>query len=64
MSAVAYARAPQPKPVVDAMADAATARRPKTRYLVGLDAKSALAAKKVMSDAAFDRMLNVSQKFF
>ena len=64
MSKVAYARAPQPKPVVDAMIKAAVSKRPKTRYVVGLDAKSALAMQRMMSDGAVDRMLSMPRKFF
>jgi hypothetical protein len=39
------------------IAKALTARRPKTRYLVGADAKGAITGKRLLSDRAFDRVV-------
>jgi NAD(P)-dependent dehydrogenase (short-subunit alcohol dehydrogenase family) len=42
--------------VADAIVSAATARRPKTRYPVGSNARSALVARRVLSDRRFDAL--------
>jgi NAD(P)-dependent dehydrogenase (short-subunit alcohol dehydrogenase family) len=42
------------KVVADAIVAAATARRPKTRYAVGTNAKPALIARRILTDRAFD----------
>jgi NAD(P)-dependent dehydrogenase (short-subunit alcohol dehydrogenase family) len=39
------------------IAKALTARRPKTRYLVGKDARGAITAKRTLSDRTFDRIV-------
>ena len=44
--------------VADAVARAAEARRPRTRYVVGRGARSILAARRILSDRAFDRFMD------
>ncbi|GAA1057885.1 short-chain dehydrogenase/reductase [Agromyces luteolus] len=46
-----------PTVVADAVAKAVSARRPRTRYAVGRMAKPLIAARRVLSDRAFDRLL-------
>lgn len=46
-----------PEDVADVVARAMTARRPKTRYLVGRDAKSRWAAARLLPDRAFDALI-------
>ena len=41
-------------------AAAVTARRPRTRYAVGRGAKPILAARRLLSDRAFDRLMNAT----
>jgi short-subunit dehydrogenase len=43
-----------PERVADAIHHALTARRPKTRYRVGRDARTMIALKKILPDRAFD----------
>lgn len=50
-------RASSPSVIADAIAHAVTARRPRTRYVVGSAARPALAARRVLSDRAFDAVL-------
>jgi NAD(P)-dependent dehydrogenase (short-subunit alcohol dehydrogenase family) len=49
-----------PLEVAKAVAHALTARRPKTRYLVGRDAKSRAAIARVIPDRAFDALIERS----
>jgi NAD(P)-dependent dehydrogenase (short-subunit alcohol dehydrogenase family) len=53
-------QASPPSVVADAVAKAATVRRPRTRYAVGRGAKSILAARSILSDRAFDRLMNTA----
>jgi NAD(P)-dependent dehydrogenase (short-subunit alcohol dehydrogenase family) len=46
-----------PEKAAKVIRKALTSRRPKTRYLVGRDARSAISAKRVLSDRAWDRMI-------
>jgi len=46
-----------PDEVARAIEDALTSRRPKTRYLVGIQAKLIYLARRLLGDAAFDRFL-------
>ncbi len=43
--------------VADAVVDALTASRPRTRYLVGTDARVAARVRKLLPDRVFDRIL-------
>lgn len=52
-----YARAPQPTAVVSTITDAIESRNPKTRYIVGTDAKSAITASRLLSDKAIDKLI-------
>ncbi len=54
----AYAKAPTPEPVVRAVEHAIYSRKPKTRYVVGVDAKAGVAARQWMSDGMFDKMMS------
>ncbi|MFL6100495.1 MAG: oxidoreductase [Actinomycetales bacterium] len=54
------ARGSSPVVVADAVVKAATARRPRTRYVVGLGARPALFARAVLTDRGFDRMLRLA----
>ena len=47
--------------VADAVAHALTAKKPKTRYLVGKDAKAASVARAVLPDRAFDWLIRRDQ---
>jgi len=47
----------EPSEVADAIADALTARKPKTRYLVGRDAKLRWAVGKRLPDRTFDALI-------
>jgi hypothetical protein len=51
-----------PKVIADAVARAVTARRPRTRYAVGLGAKPILFARRVLSDRGFDRMIRLTYR--
>lgn len=51
--------ASRPEVVADAVVHAAEARRPRTRYRVGLGAKPALLARWALPDKAFDRMVRL-----
>ena len=51
------AAAVPPEDVAKAVLHALTADRPKTRYVVGRDAKAQLAMKAVLPDRAFDRLI-------
>jgi len=51
--------ASRPEVVADAVVRAAGARRPRTRYRVGLGAKPALVARWALPDKAFDRMVRL-----
>lgn len=46
-----------PAKVAKVIARALTARRPKTRYLVGKDARGAIAGKRILPDRAFDKIV-------
>lgn len=46
-----------PEKVAKAIEHALSARRPRTRYLVGLDARGQLLAKRLLPDRAFDRLI-------
>ena len=48
-----------PGVVAQAIGDAVTARRPKTRYVVGAGARPLLLARRLLSDRMFDRFLTV-----
>ncbi|WP_433165311.1 oxidoreductase [Kribbella sp. CA-247076] len=50
-------RSSPPTVVADAIARAVTARRPRTRYLVGFAAKPLVAARRILPDRAFDRLI-------
>jgi NAD(P)-dependent dehydrogenase (short-subunit alcohol dehydrogenase family) len=50
-------QASPPSVIADAVAKAATARRPRTRYAVGRGAKPILAARRILSDRTFDRLM-------
>jgi hypothetical protein len=49
-----------PSVIADAVAKVVTARRPRTRYAVGRGAKPILAARRILPDRAFDRIMNVT----
>jgi NAD(P)-dependent dehydrogenase (short-subunit alcohol dehydrogenase family) len=51
------ARGIPPERVADAVVDALTAARPKTRYLVGTDAKIQAQLRKVLPDRVLDRLI-------
>ena len=53
------ARGSAPSVVADAVVKAATASRPRTRYVVGLGAKPMLLARKVLPDRGFDRVMRL-----
>lgn len=46
-----------PAVVADAIARAAASRRPKTRYVVGANARPAIFARRILSDRAFDAVM-------
>jgi NAD(P)-dependent dehydrogenase (short-subunit alcohol dehydrogenase family) len=46
-----------PAVVADAVAKAVTARRPRTRYAVGMGARPLLAARRLLTDRGYDRLL-------
>jgi NAD(P)-dependent dehydrogenase (short-subunit alcohol dehydrogenase family) len=46
-----------PERVAEAVVHALTARRPRTRYLVGADAKAQAALRKLLPDRVFDRLI-------
>ena len=50
-------RLSDPKIISDAIVKAATARRPKTRYLIGAGAKPAVFMRRILSDRMFDRFM-------
>jgi NAD(P)-dependent dehydrogenase (short-subunit alcohol dehydrogenase family) len=47
----------RPEKVAERIADALTARRPRTRYVVGTDARIQIALASVLSDRAFDAVM-------
>ncbi|MRX43864.1 oxidoreductase [Agromyces kandeliae] len=49
-----------PSVIADAVSKAASARRPRTRYSVGRLAKPLIAARRVLTDRGFDRLLAVA----
>jgi short-subunit dehydrogenase len=51
-----------PEDYADAVAAALAARRPKTRYRVGLDSRSSALARRVLPDRVIDAMLAVGLK--
>jgi len=53
-------QASPPSVIADAVAKAVTARRPRTRYAVGRGAKPILAARRILSDRAFDRLMTTT----
>jgi NAD(P)-dependent dehydrogenase (short-subunit alcohol dehydrogenase family) len=56
------ARGSAPEVVAGAVLKAATARRPRTRYVVGLGARPALLARRLLTDRGFDRMLRLGYR--
>lgn len=46
-----------PSAVAEAIGEAVTARRPKTRYAVGFGARPLIAARKILSDRQFDALI-------
>jgi NAD(P)-dependent dehydrogenase (short-subunit alcohol dehydrogenase family) len=50
-------QASPPSVIANAVTKAATARRPRTRYAAGRGAKPILAARRILSDRAFDRLM-------
>ena len=50
-------QASPPSVIANAVAKAATTRRRRTRYAVGRGAKPILAARRILSDRAFDRLM-------
>ena len=50
-------RASPPSVIADAIAKAATARRPRTRYAVGFGAKPLIAMRKILPDRGFDTLI-------
>ncbi|QQM38822.1 oxidoreductase [Streptomyces liliifuscus] len=52
------ARGSEPSVVADAIAKAVTARRPKARYAMGLGARPAILARRVLPDHAMDTLVN------
>lgn len=52
-------RGSSPDVVAEAVVKAATARRPRTRYVVGLGARQVLFARTVLTDRGFDRMMRL-----
>lgn len=53
------ARGIKPERVAQAVEHALTAKRPKTRYLVGSDARMQLAARRALTDRGFDRAVGM-----
>jgi NAD(P)-dependent dehydrogenase (short-subunit alcohol dehydrogenase family) len=49
-----------PTVIADAVAAAVSARRPRTRYAVGRGAKPILAARRILPDRAFDRLMTTT----
>lgn len=49
-----------PELIANTIAKAATARRPKTRYVVGMGAKPLLFMRKILSDRAFDCLIRLA----
>src|SRR5581483_462840 len=49
-----------PAVIADAIAKAVTARRPRTRYAAGRGARQILAARRLLPDRAFDRLMTVT----
>lgn len=47
-----------PSVIADAVATAVTARRPRTRYAVGFGAKPLIAAKTVLPDRTYDKLIS------
>jgi NAD(P)-dependent dehydrogenase (short-subunit alcohol dehydrogenase family) len=56
------ARGSGPGVVADAVLKAATARRPRPRYVVGLGARPILAARRLLTDRGFDRLLRLGYR--
>lgn len=56
-SNASHERASDPSVIASAIAAAATARKPKTRYSAGRLARPTLALRRVLSDRAFDRLV-------
>jgi len=54
-----HARGSPPEVVAEAVLKAATGRRPRTRYVVGLGARPILVARRVLTDRAFDRVMRI-----
>jgi NAD(P)-dependent dehydrogenase (short-subunit alcohol dehydrogenase family) len=57
------ARGSAPAVVAEAIVKAATASRPRTRYVVGLGARPILLARRVLTDRGFDRMMRLGYRF-
>jgi NAD(P)-dependent dehydrogenase (short-subunit alcohol dehydrogenase family) len=53
-------QASPPSVIADAVAKAVSARRPRTRYAVGRGAKLILAARRILPDRAFDRLMTTT----
>lgn len=51
-----------PDVVANAVAKAVTARRPRTRYAIGQGAKTILAARKLLTDRGFDRVMTTGYR--
>ena len=49
-----------PELIANTISKAATARRPKTRYVVGMGAKPLLFMRKILSDRAFDCLIRLA----
>ena len=53
-------RGSKPTVISDAIAKALTAEKPKTRYAVGFGARPLIAARAVLSDRAFDKLISLA----
>jgi hypothetical protein len=56
---MADGRASKPDVVAKAIAKAVESRHPRTRYAIGLGAKPATYARRLLPDKAFDRLLRM-----
>jgi hypothetical protein len=50
-------RLTHPKFIADSIGKVATAKKPKTRYLVGFDAKDIVFLRKILTDRMFDKSI-------
>lgn len=60
MSPAGDPRGSEPSVVADAIAKAVTARRPKIRYVMGLGARPAILARRILPDRAMDAVVNLA----